>query len=768
MADLLAPLEDAEPNDELATGEGAFGGHRVRVRVAVPVDRDFDYLSDQPLEPGTLVAVPFGPRTMTGVVWDPPEEGEGKDDDFDVSKLKRIKSASVGIKIPDGARKMVDWLARYTLSARGDAVRLVTPPSAVFQPEKQRFGYLLADTLPEGVKLTPGRKSVVDYLESMGLIADPGAVLSPSSNRGGPITSKQLQDKTGQSAAVIKGLEKLGVLESVPLPAPRAVQPPVVGDSQLDFTDQQERAVDGLRAAFGVGDKTVAMLDGITGSGKTEVYFELINDVIAKGQQVLVLVPEIALTEGWVNRFKGRFHAEPGFWHSAVQVHKKARLWRGIAAGEVPVVVGARSALGLPFPNLGLIIVDEEHDGSFKQQDGLLYHARDAAVVLATFSGAKVILASATPSLETVRNGRESRYGWVEMRRRVGQSVLPTVQAVDIREDRPEPERWLAPSVVEAMSDAVAKGQQSLVFLNRRGFAPLILCRGCGHRIECAHCSSWLTLHRLANEVRCHHCGFQTGAPKSCPQCGEDEHMAPCGPGVERLADEVMHLFPDARVAVASSDTLGSNQRLKELLDGLTNGDIDIVIGTQVLAKGHHFPGLTHVVVVDADLSLYGGDPRASEKTFQLLQQVAGRAGRGDAPGLVQLQTAEPEHPVIQALLSNDRDQFYDTELDIRQRMGLPPFARLAALVLSDTDEDRVDQACRELAMCAPRDIEGLDILGPAPAPIALVRGRHRRRFLVRCRDGLRPQGYVYRWISQVGLSSSTRLTVDIDPYHFL
>ena len=479
-------------------------------------------------------------------------------------------------------------------------------------------------------------------------------------------------------------------------------------------------------------------------------------------------MPEIALTEGWVGRFKKRFGVEPGFWHSNVPPHRKARFWRGVAAGEVPVVVGARSALGLPFPDLGLIVVDEEHDGSFKQQDGLLYHARDAAVVLATCCDAKVILASATPSLETVRNGRDGKYAWVEMRRRVGQSVLPTIEAVDIREDRPEPDHWLAPSVVAAMAEAIGKGQQSMVFLNRRGFAPLILCRGCGHRIQCAHCSSWLTLHRLANEVRCHHCGFQTGAPDSCPQCGESEHMAPCGPGVERLADEVVRLFPDARVAVASSDTLGSNQRLKALLDGLSEGDIDIVIGTQILAKGHHFPGLTHVVVVDADLSLYGGDPRAGEKTFQMLQQVSGRAGRGDAPGLVQLQTAEPDHPVIQALLSNDRDRFYDTELDIRARMHLPPYARLAALVLSDTDEDRVDEACRLLAQTAPRDIDGVDVLGPAPAPIALVRGRHRRRFLMRCKEGVRPQGALSRWLSQVSLSSSTRLTVDIDPYHFL
>ena len=738
--------------------------YRVNVRVAVPVDRDFSYLSDTPLAPGTLVAVPFGPRTMTGIVWDTPD-GQDPNAGVDVTKLKHIKAAVPQVRIPDGARQMIDWLARYTLSTKGDAVRLVTPPPAVFQPEKVGHGYLLADPMPQGVRMTPQRQALVDFMYGRGLLAGDQR---DQSNHGQAMSSKTLQQQAQVSASIVSGLEKAGVLVRADLPVPKAVQPPKLGDSTLTFTDQQERAIAGLRAAFRAPDKTVATLDGITGSGKTEVYFELMNDVLEAGRQVLVLVPEIALTEGWVSRFKKRFGVEPGFWHSNVPPHRKARFWRGVAAGEVPVVVGARSALGLPFPDLGLIVVDEEHDGSFKQQDGLLYHARDAAVVLATCCEAKVILASATPSLETVRNGREGKYAWVEMRRRVGQSVLPTIEAVDIRDDRPEPDHWLAPSVVAAMAEAIGKGQQSMVFLNRRGFAPLILCRGCGHRIQCAHCSSWLTLHRLANEVRCHHCGFQTGAPESCPQCGESEHMAPCGPGVERLADEVVRLFPDARVAVASSDTLGSNQRLKALLDGLSEGVIDIVIGTQILAKGHHFPGLTHVVVVDADLSLYGGDPRAGEKTFQMLQQVSGRAGRGDAPGLVQLQTAEPDHPVIQALLSNDRDQFYDTELDIRARMHLPPYARLAALVLSDTDEDRVDEACRMLAQTAPRDIDGVDVLGPAPAPIALVRGRHRRRFLMRCKEGVRPQGALSRWLSQVSLSSSTRLTVDIDPYHFL
>lgn len=742
--------------------------YRVNVRVPVPVDRDFSYLSDRPLPLGALVAVPFGPRTMTGVIWD---VGDKQDPNasLDVNKLKHIKAAIPEIRIPDAVRQMVDWVARYTLTARGDAVRLVTPPAAVFQPEKPTHGYLLMDPMPAGLRITPQRQTVIDFMAAKGLIV---SVSNGSEMANQPfqnaLSSRALQKHAEVSAAIISGLEKAGALIRVPLPTPRAVQAPKIGDGDLKFTDQQLSAIAGLRAAFRDPNRTVAALDGITGSGKTEVYFELINDALKAGRQVLVLVPEIALTEGWIGRFKDRFGVEPGFWHSSVPVHRKARLWRGVANGDVPVVVGARSALGLPFPDLGLIVVDEEHDSSFKQQDGLLYHARDAAIVLATFGQAKVLLASATPSLETVRNGREGKYAWVEMRERVGQSVLPTILAVDICDNRPAPDHWLTPPVVEAMAKTIEQGQQSMVFLNRRGFAPLILCRSCGHRIQCDHCSSWLTLHRLAKEVRCHHCGFQTAAPETCPQCGESEHMAPCGPGVERLADEVVRLFPEARLAVASSDTLGSSQRLKKLLDGLSRGTIDIVIGTQILAKGHHFPGLTHVVVVDADLSLYGGDPRASEKTFQMLQQVAGRAGRGVERGLVQLQTAEPDHPVIQALLSNERDQFYDTELEIRSKLHLPPYARLAALVLSDTDENRVDDACRQLAKVAPRDFDGVDVFGPAPAPIPLVRGRHRRRFLMRCKNGVRPQGALSRWLDQVSLSSSTRLTVDIDPYHFL
>ncbi len=511
----------------------------------------------------------------------------------------------------------------------------------------------------------------------------------------------------------------------------------------------------------------VTLLDGVTGSGKTEVYFEAVAAALRAGKQALVLLPEIALTGQWLERFEQRFGARPAEWHSDLSSVERRTAWRAIANGQARVVVGARSALFLPYPDLGLIVVDEEQEQAYKQEDGVSYQARDMAVLRGHLANIPVILVSATPSLETLQNVSAGRYATLHLPDRHAGAALPKVAAIDLRRDRPARQRWLSPALVSALELTLGAGEQALLFLNRRGYAPLTLCRACGHRLNCPNCTAWLVEHRLTGRLQCHHCGYQARLPETCSQCGAAGSFAACGPGVERLAEEAAALFPAARMATLTSDTLGGPRAVSEMIDRIARHEVDLLIGTQIVAKGHHFPMLTLVGVVDADLGLAGGDLRAAERTYQLLHQVAGRAGRAERPGQVLLQTYDPDHPVMRAMVSSDRDGLIAYELAERRTHAMPPFGRLAALILSSHDQDRLDQIARALARVAPSG-PGISVLGPAPAPMAMLRGRHRRRFLLKCRRDIAPQPLIRDWLAKVKLPGTVRLQIDIDPYSFL
>jgi primosomal protein N' (replication factor Y) len=503
----------------------------------------------------------------------------------------------------------------------------------------------------------------------------------------------------------------------------------------------------------------------------TEVYFEAISATLRAGKQALVLVPEISLTPQWRERFHARFGAAPAEWHSELGAKARRETWRGIANGEAPVVVGARSALFLPFPRLGLIVVDEEHDQAFKQEDGVIYQARDMAVVRARFEAAPIILSSATPSLETLANVEAGRYRELALPERHGDAELPAITAIDLRRDPPPRGAWLSPALRQSLGETVAAGEQALLFLNRRGYAPLTLCRACGHRLQCPNCTAWLVEHRLAGRLACHHCGFATALPEACPGCGALGKLAACGPGVERLAEEVAALFPKARYELATSDTISTPAEAAALIERIETRAIDILIGTQIVAKGHHFPLLTLVGVVDADLGLAGGDLRAAERTFQLLQQVSGRAGRADRPGRVFLQTYMPEHPVMAALVSGDRARFVAEESAARRAHELPPFGRLAAIIVSSRNERDAADSARALAVIARKDLRPgspIEVFGPAPAPLALLRGRHRQRLLVKGPKDERLQPRLRRWLASLPRRGGVSLQVDVDPYSFL
>jgi primosomal protein N' (replication factor Y) len=535
------------------------------------------------------------------------------------------------------------------------------------------------------------------------------------------------------------------------------------------LTPAQSDAASALAARVAAGGASVTLLDGVTGSGKTEVYLEAAAAALARdaGAQVLVLLPEIALTYPFLKRLAARFSAEPAAWHSEMSAAARRRVWRRVADGNARLVVGARSALFLPFARLALIIVDEEHETAYKQEDGVIYQGRDMAVARGAIGQIPVILASATPSLETVVNVDQGRYEITRLSDRYGAARLPAIELIDMRRDGPAPGQWLAPRLVAAASEAIARGEQALLFINRRGYAPLTLCRRCGHRMKAPHSDTFLVEHRFENRLVCHHTGFSMPKPSACPACNAVGALVACGPGVERIAEEASRLWPDARRAVLSSDTAPTAAAMRAALDAMANGETDLLIATQLIAKGHHFPNLTVVGVVDADMGLAGGDMRAAERTYQLLSQVAGRAGRAERPGRALIQTYDPDAPVLRALASGDRDAFLAAEAEGRRRLGFPPYGRLAAVILRARDERALAACAAEHRAAAPK-AAGVELWGPAPAVFYRIRGEARLRFLLKTRRDIDIQAVLRAWLSKVRLPAAVTRVVDIDPYSFL
>jgi primosomal protein N' (replication factor Y) len=718
------------------------------VDVLVPVALDHGYSYRVPeelgLAAGDLVRVPLGSREYAGVVW---ADQANPDPRLD-NRLKDITGRLDFPPLQGDMRRFIDWVADYTLAPRGMVLRMALRMGEHLGPERLRIGVRLAG--PPPARMTAARTRV------LALLAD-GLTRSKS----------EAAEEAGVSAGVIDGLIDEGTLEALPLPPEPAAQPPDPDFCRPDLTPAQQAAADALRQRVGA-DYSVTLLDGVTGSGKTAVYFEAVAEMIRQYRQTLILMPEIALTAQFLDRFAARFGVRPAEWHSELSPRKRARTWQAAAAGEAQVIAGARSALFLPFADLGLIVVDEEHDPAYKQEDGVRYHARDMAVVRANIAKIPIVLASATPSVETEVNARRGRYHRLALPERFGGQTLPMVEAIDLTAEGPPRGRFIAPRLAEAVKLALERRQQALLFLNRRGFAPLTLCRACGYRFGCPNCSAWLVDHRFRRRLVCHHCGFAMPHPDACPQCQAVDSFAACGPGVERLAEEAATLFPGTRVLVMSSDLVTSVERLRDELREIEDGLVDIVIGTQLVAKGHHFPKLNLVGIIDADLGLANGDPRAAERTFQLLHQVAGRAGRAEGRGEALIQTTQPDHPVIRALIAGDRDAFYSAEIAAREKDHYPPFGRLASLVISACDRALAESHARKLAAAAPHD-DRVRVLGPAEAPIALVRGRHRFRILVRSPRAFDLSGYLRQWLAAAPAPTrDLKREIDVDPMSFL
>jgi primosomal protein N' (replication factor Y) len=715
-----------------------------QVLLPLPLPEAFDYLEPEgmALGVGDVVLAPLGPREVAGVV-------VGLREAAGVNRpLKALISRCDLPTLPAGLLGFIDWAARYAVDSPGLPLHMALRGSRAPRPRPERR---LIATGQAPHKLTPARQRVLDALTQ------------------GAASGVELARRAGASAGVVKALVLEGVLEQVLETPDQAFAAPDPERPSTPLNASQAAAAAALNALIAQGGFQPALLDGVTGSGKTEVYLEAVADVLRRDPeaQVLVLLPEIALTQAVIARFAERFGAAPAEWHSAIALPARRRVWDEVLAGRCRIVAGARSALFLPFRKLALIVVDEEHDGSFKQGEGFVYHARDLAVARAKIEGAAVVLASATPSLESLWNAETGRYHWLKLEARHGAAVMPDVDLIDMRLTPPEPDRWLSPPLVQAVAQTLERGEQALLFLNRRGYAPLVLCRACGQKMTAPDTDSWLVEHRYTGRLVCHLTGFSMPKPKACPHCGAVDSLVSIGPGVERVEEEARALFPEAEVAVFSSDTVMDPGAARELVGRMERGEIDILVATQAAAKGHNFPNLTLVGVVDADLGLRGGDLRAAERTYQLLAQATGRAGRAERPGRALLQTYAPEHAVMQALKAQDRDGFVAVEMAERKLAGLPPYGRLAAVIASGPDPEALEAYVRALAAATPNG-EGVEVYGPADAPLALVRGRRRKRFLVRADRNVDLQAFMSAWRARVKIPSSVRVTIDMDPYSFL
>ncbi|WP_026941105.1 primosomal protein N' [Hellea balneolensis] len=708
--------------------------------VNVPGAFDYRIPHGVNIKRGDFVFAPIGKQMKLGVVFDILEDDGGRTLK-DIAQVKATQPLSVEML------RFIEWTARYNCVSPGLVLRMVVRSYKALDPSPMVTQFSPSESLPS--KMTASRQSILEH--------------------GGPFPARasEISERAGVSSGVVRGFEAAGglIAQNLPVDGPFGVPNSEHGGIALTFA--QRRASDELIAQVAKRDYNVSLLDGVTGSGKTEVYFEAVAEALKKGGQALILVPEIALTQAGMSRFEARFGVAPAPWHSQLGDASRRRVWREVAQGRAQLVVGARSALYLPFPNLRLIVVDEEHDTSYKQEEGVIYNARDMAVVRAKIAKHSVVLASATPSLESLVNARTGRYAHVILPERPGVVTLPEIDLVDLKDHPPEKGDFISAPLIEATNAVLARGEQAMLYLNRRGYAPLIICRNCGQKLKSPDTDSWLVEHRATGRAMCHQTGFSMRMPTACLECKAEDSLNAVGPGVERVAEEAAKHFPDAKIEIFSSDTAGNPAEIAARMTRMEQGDIDILVGTQMVVKGHNFPKLTFVGVVDGDLALAGGDPRAGERTYQTLVQVAGRAGRADKPGHALIQTHQPDHEALAALAAGDRERFISAELGLREALLLPPFGKLAGVIISGEDLKKTEALAKKFVSLAPR-ADGVEILGPSEPPIGRIRGRYRRRLLVQAEMTVNLPKYMKTWRARVKPPSKYKLQIDIDPQSFM
>jgi len=719
-------------------------GEIVSVQVTQPIGTALSYkVSTEGCYLGSYVQVSLGQKEVIGVVWGPSTIN------LEVDKIKVILKTLNVMPMTSELMKFLEKVSLYTITPLSSVLRLATRVPNLGSAEVMDKKYSFYSD--EIKKLTTSRSKVLNFLKE---------------NHKLKFELSEIIKNCNVSSSVVHGLVSLEAVSVDWVPRDQEFLPlnPLVKGEKL--TEEQTSAVKKIR---GAETYNTILLNGVTGSGKTEVYLECIADCIKENKQALVLLPEIGLTAEFLARVEARFGARPGEWHSGISLTERRRVWKMVSQGKLQLVVGARSALFLPFQNLGLIVVDEEHDHSYKQDDGVLYNARDMAVLRGSLSAARVVLASATPSLESWVNARKGKYLGVDLKWRYGGATLPTITAIDMRSESLSSGKWISPTLLSKIKEKLEKGEQTLLFLNRRGYAPVTICRSCGEQISCDQCDSRMVQHRFVERLICHQCGKTSRIPNKCNSCNSDDTLSVVGPGIERLAEEVTKLFPTARVGVLSSDLFTTPMSLRKQLSEIESGKIDIIVGTQLVAKGHNFSELTLVGVIDADLGLQGADLRAAERTFQLINQVSGRAGRQNKPGETLIQTYDPEHRVIKAILEADLEKFWSLEANDREKAGVPPFGRFVGIILSGVSLKNVEDTGKILFKNSTnlRNL-GVQVFGPAPAPFSRIKGKYRQRLLVKAERKFPIQRFLKDWILTVKSRKGVRIQIDIDPYNFL
>ncbi len=726
-------------------------GTIVKVLVSNIPNSGYDYRLTGPADIGTFVCVTVMNRPHIGIVWGVGDSGLPSEKIKSVSKIFENKLAITDLQ---WLRRMSDW----TLMPLGMALRLIINVPDAFLPPPLETLYIYNQDVQ--TRMTANRQSVLDAF---------------SANDNEAMTASDIQNISGVSSSVVRTMIDKGLLiasgAQAKNPLDFSIKYQDSGDIKLN--QEQQIAADAIGESVGRGGFSVFLLDGVTGSGKTQVYFEAAWRAYSAGKSVLLMMPEIALTAQFMHRFASRFGAAPVVWHSNLTAARRRAIWRGVLNGEIRMVVGTRSALFLPWTDLGLIVIDEEHDTSYKQEDMGNYHARDMAILRAAIAGFPVVLASATPAAETLENVNSGKYTHLRLTSRFGGAQMPDITTIDLRENRPiqyligeeAQTGYLSPPMCDAMSQTLDAGHQVMLFINRRGFAPLVGCNKCGWAATCPDCSVGMTYHKRTAKLQCHMCGRTMPLPPKCPDCGSGITMR--GVGLEKVEQEVNNRFPNARTALVSSDIITSRGALERLVDKMESGEINVVIGTQILAKGHHFPNLTLVGVVDADMGLFGTDFRAAEHTFQQLFQVAGRAGRGALAGRVLLQTYQPDHPVITALCAGDRDGFMAIDMSGRRAAQMPPYGQLIAIVIEGEKESVLQKYCADLASAAPV-LTGGRIMGPITAQIYQIRNWYRMRFLVAGGRNAALQPVVAHWLDKVKRPANIRVKIDVNPINFM
>ena len=726
-------------------------GTIVKVLIANIPNSGYDYRLGESAEIGSFVRVNVMNRPCIGVIW-----GHG-DSNLPQGKIKNI-SAVYDSKLNITDLQWIQRMSEWTLIPMGMVLRLIVNIPDAFCPP--RMEPLYAYNFESDARMTANRQAVADAY---------------SSNDNDAMTVSDVQNIARVSSAVVRSMIKNGTLVPVGEQAKQKNTAPLIYNDcgNITLNPQQQLAADAIGKSVESGGFSVHLLDGITGSGKTQVYFDSAWRAYSTGHSVLLMMPEIALTAQFMSRFKNRFGENPVVWHSNLTSARRREIWHGVLSGKIKMVVGTRSALFLPWQDLGLIVIDEEHDTSYKQEDMGNYHARDMAILRAKIAGIPVVLASATPSAETLENVNLGKYTQLKLTSRYGGAQLPDVTTIDLRENRPEQyivdgaeqTGFLSQPLNDAIAQTLSDGHQAMLFINRRGFAPITQCKKCGWTSVCPECSVGMTYHKRIGKMLCHMCGRTAPMPKICPDCGGDVSMR--GVGLEKIEQEVNIRFPNARTALVSSDIITSRQSLERLVNKIEQGEIDIIIGTQILAKGHHFPNLTLVGVVDSDMGLFGTDFRAAEHTFQQLFQVSGRAGRGEHAGRVLLQTYQPEHPVLTAICAGDRDSFMQTDMAGRKMANMPPYGQLIAVIIEGQRESTLQSYCNALRDAVP-NLKGAKIMGPITAQIYQIRNWYRMRFLVAGGRTANLQPIVSHWLASVKQPVNIRVKIDVNPMNFM